>query len=70
MSRIFDGFNASFDCVCPICKTGEDKQTVLIPIDGTENGNICRAEQVHLDCLLTHLGYKKDHKIIYAICEG
>lgn len=36
--------------LCPVCKTKADKPVVLIGIPGTEDGNIMRAEQVHLEC--------------------
>lgn len=49
--RVFNGFNNSGGSVCPVCQTGEDKQTVLIGIDGTEDGNNIEAIQVHLDCI-------------------
>lgn len=37
--------------VCPICRKNTEKQITLIPINGTQNGSIIRAEQVHVDCL-------------------
>jgi hypothetical protein len=49
--RIFNHFNQSNDDICPICRTNEDKETVLIPIPGTEEGNLLEAIQMHLDCL-------------------
>lgn len=36
---------------CPICKEHSDKPVVLIPISGTEDGNIMEARQYHLECL-------------------
>ena len=36
---------------CPICGKSTRKEAVLIPIDGTADGNIEEAMQVHLDCL-------------------
>ena len=35
---------------CPICKTGKDEPVVLVPIQDTQDGNICEAKQVHSDC--------------------
>jgi hypothetical protein len=49
--RIFKHFNKTGNQVCPICKTNEDKEVVLVKIIGTEKDNICQAIQVHLDCL-------------------
>ena len=48
--RIFDHFNTTGPA-CPACKTRDDKPTVLIPIPGTEKGDICEARQVHADCV-------------------
>lgn len=64
--RIFKGFNQ--DGKCPICGTNEDKECVLIPIVGTQEGNISQAEQVHLDCL--NLWYDKENGIIYQKLGG
>jgi hypothetical protein len=36
---------------CPICGTSDDKEVVLIGIDGTEEGNNIKAEQIHLECI-------------------
>jgi len=49
MLRRFKHFNQSSK-PCPICKTREDKETTLVPIPGTETGNICQAVQVHVEC--------------------
>ncbi len=35
---------------CPICKTSSDFPVVLVPIPGTESGNLVEAEQIHVDC--------------------
>jgi hypothetical protein len=48
--RTFAHFNQSTGAVCPMCKTNEDCETVLIPIPGTEKGNIMEAMQVHKKC--------------------
>ena len=36
---------------CPICKGNEDKPCILIPIQGTEDGNNVEAKPVHADCM-------------------
>jgi hypothetical protein len=36
--------------VCPVCMTSADFPVVLVPIPGTEDGNIVQARQVHADC--------------------
>ena len=63
--RVFEHPNTSEGWVCPICKTNEDKSVVLIGIDGTEEGNIMQAEQVHIDCI--ELRMKKEHYLIYQV---
>jgi hypothetical protein len=49
--KVFKSFNNYGDDVCPVCGKNTLKETVLIPIAGTENGNIMKAMQVHLDCI-------------------
>ena len=49
--RTFEHPNFSGDWVCPICGTAEDKPIVLIPIQGTQKGNNCQAEQYHEHCI-------------------
>ena len=61
--KIFEHMNTSGKEVCPICKTKEDKEVVLIGIDGTEDGGNMRAIQVHLDCL--NLRYSKENNLFY-----
>ena len=53
------------ECVCPICGEKKDGQAVLIPIDGTEKGNIEKAEQVHLDCLSLRMLKNDTGMVIY-----
>ena len=36
---------------CRICNTTADAPVVLVPIPGTEDGNIMKAEQIHAECL-------------------
>ena len=61
--RTFKHRNTIGKDVCPICKTNEDKETVLIQIKGTEEDNICEAIQVHLECI--ELIYDKELNLIY-----
>jgi len=49
--RIFDHPNLSNNWVCPHCKKNTDKPVTLVPIPGTEEGNIMQAEQYHVDCV-------------------
>jgi len=47
--RIFEHFPEQTRCV--LCGTNKDKPCVLVAVDGTENGNICEAKPVHVECL-------------------
>lgn len=46
--KVFTNFPE--DRVCPICKTNEDKECWLIPLDGTQEGNIEQARPIHVEC--------------------
>lgn len=50
---------------CPICGNNNDKECILISIDGTNKGNICQAQPVHVECLLTNMRYNKEFNVIY-----
>lgn len=52
--------------VCPICKTDDSKEAVLIPIHGTGNDFTYEALQVHLDCLVKHAVYDPGTNLIIA----
>jgi len=47
--RIFASFNPAGP-PCPVCGTRADRQTILVPIPGTERDGICEARQVHRAC--------------------
>lgn len=47
--RTFEHFNKKTGCI--ICGKTTDTPPVLIAIDGTGDGKIAEAEQVHLECL-------------------
>lgn len=49
--RIFTKMNVDGNDVCPICKTKEEKEVCLVGIDGTKEGNIMQAIQIHIECL-------------------
>ena len=49
--RAFKKPNLSNGWKCPICNKNDEKEVVLLGIDGTRNDNIMEAQQVHLDCL-------------------
>lgn len=40
------------DSVCPICGTSSDKECILVPIDGTQDGYNIQAAVVHFDCIV------------------
>lgn len=49
--KTFKHPNLSDNWKCPICGTPEDKEVVLIGIEGTQEGYNMQAEQVHLACI-------------------
>ncbi len=70
--RIFKEMNTSGKDVCPICKTKEQKEVVLIPKIGIGDNpdkkfQNYEAEQVHLDCL--DLWFNKEQGIIFQKIE-
>ena len=40
------------EAVCPICKTNDDGQTLLLAIDGTGDGRIAAVKASHVACAL------------------
>ena len=48
--RVFKRFNDSNGDVCPVCKTAAQRETVLVPIPGTEKGKNIQCTQVHKEC--------------------
>lgn len=61
--RTFKEPNLSNDWKCPICKTNDKSEVVLIGKVGTQKDNIIKAEQFHLKCI--ELLYDKSIGIIY-----
>ena len=63
----FDKFPKGKDC--PICGTDKDGACFLMPIDGTEDGNICEAAPTHKECvgdsLPDKLRYNSSVGVIY-----
>jgi hypothetical protein len=49
--KTFKGPNLSDGWKCPICGTDEDKEVVLIGVDGTQDGNLIESHQYHLSCI-------------------
>lgn len=53
---------------CPVCRTNDEGQCVLVPIDGTEDDGICEAQCVHLSCCIpTH--YRREAGLLYLRIE-
>ena len=68
--RVFPKVNLNNNWVCPICGKNNDKEVVLIPVYGTEEGNNMKANQYHLDCInLIEEEFKEGMKIIYQVYE-
>jgi len=62
--RTFEAFPE--EATCPICKTNNSGQCTLIPIDGTQDGNIMEAQPVHVTCMMdTQFFYAKELGLIY-----
>ena len=61
--RVFKKPNLSSGWKCPICKTDEEKEVVLIGITETRKGYNIEAEQVHLGCI--DLLFDKQRGLIY-----
>ena len=49
--KTFKEFPKDGKTKCPICGTNDNKECVLIPIYGTQDGNISEATIYHLDCI-------------------
>ena len=64
--KIFEGPNLDNGWKCPICNKNTELPIALIPIYGTEEGNISKAEQIHIDCLnpTIYIGVKPGEVII------
>ena len=52
-SRIFEHPNP-INFKCPVCRSRADAPVVLVPIYGTEEGNIVECQQVHAECYALH----------------
>lgn len=47
-------FPTNNEVACPICGEKTEKAAILIPIKGTQEGNISEAILVHIKCLLSN----------------
>jgi len=52
------------EIVCPVCRTNEPGETVLVPIDGTTMGRIAEAQPIHLACCIPD-HYSKSLGVLY-----
>lgn len=71
--KVFECFNQ--DVKCMLCGKNTEGKAVLLPIDGTKDGNIERAIQVHLDCIdlrvaELELPDQPGRQLIYQIHDG
>lgn len=62
--RTFETFPE--DSICPVCKTSDDGECVLVSIDGTSDGSICEAQPFHLGCAIA-TNYNKKAATIYRL---
>lgn len=71
--RTFQHFNKSNKSLCPICKKNTDKETTLVAVDGTQDGNNEQAIQVHVDCIMNldfRVSTDKGCMILYNMILG
>lgn len=63
--RTFEHFPE--DDTCPVCGSGEDKECVLIEIQGTKQGNVAEAQPVHAECVdPSRMLYNRDVDVVYV----
>jgi len=54
--------------ICKMCGTNTNKECVLVPIDGTQDGFNTEALPVHTDCIKEgKLRYNPDANIFYRV---
>ena len=58
MSRVFPQFPEHGKC--PICLNNTDTYCILVPIEGTEEGNNMQAKPVHINCIMDNLVIDKE----------
>lgn len=54
------------ESVCPLCGTNENRECILVPIDGTDHEGICEAAPTHLRCVVTNIWLYRDKQVIAA----
>jgi hypothetical protein len=66
--RLFDHFPQKDKVHCPLCGTADDRPCFPLPIDGTEQDDVCESTLVHADCIREQLDsfrYNRDEGIVY-----
>jgi hypothetical protein len=49
--RVFQHYPQDTTHVCPVCGTKDDKECVLIGIEGTQEGHNIQAHPFHIECI-------------------
>lgn len=65
--KVFKEPNVDDNWICPICKTNDNKEVVMVGIDGTREGFNIQAEIIHLSCI--ELIYYKDKGILAMVLD-
>lgn len=55
---------------CPICNTQDKGEVILIPIDGTKQGNNIEAVQTHTTCLQKELMFYPETSMFAIKCPN
>ena len=56
------------ETICKMCGTNTNKECILIPVDGTQDGNNTQAIVVHTDCIKeSKLRYNPESNIFYRM---
>lgn len=69
MTRIFEDCKYEAGNLCPLCNTGDQGDSVLVPIVGTndeEGSKIFEAKLVHHECLLKNMWYYPESNVIVS----
>ena len=53
---------------CPVCETNKPGEVVLVPKQGTEDGNNIQDVQVHTKCIGERMVYVEDQNVIVIDC--